>query len=76
MVLGTLDATHKVPRHPGLPQEEHRGFPAAWWAAVYGVTQSQTRLKRLSSDSSMQIKVCDCTYNVEYREHIYLVYET
>src|SRR5574340_206979 len=27
-VLGTLDATHKVPRHPGLPQEEHRGFPA------------------------------------------------
>ena len=21
----------------------------AWWAAVYGVTQSQTRLKRLSS---------------------------
>ena len=27
----------------------------AWWAAVYGVTQSQTRLKRLSSSSS---KVC------------------
>ena len=24
----------------------------AWWAAVYGVTQSQTRLKRLSSSSS------------------------
>jgi len=24
----------------------------AWWAAVYGVTQSQTRLKRLSSISS------------------------
>ena len=24
----------------------------AWWAAVYGVTQSQTRLKRLSSNSS------------------------
>ena len=23
----------------------------AWWAAVYGVTQSQTRLKRLSSSS-------------------------
>ena len=23
-----------------------------WWAAVYGVTQSQTRLKRLSSSSS------------------------
>ena len=26
--LGTLDATHKVPRNPGLPREEHRGFPA------------------------------------------------
>ena len=25
---------------------------AAWWAAVYGVAQSQTRLKRLSSSSS------------------------
>ena len=24
----------------------------AWWAAVYGATQSQTRLKRLSSSSS------------------------
>ena len=24
----------------------------AWWAAVYGVTQSRTRLKRLSSTSS------------------------
>ena len=27
----------------------------AWWAAVYGVAQSQTRLKRLSSTSSSQI---------------------
>ena len=26
----------------------------AWWAAVYGVAQSQTRLKRLSS-SSMKV---------------------
>ena len=25
----------------------------AWWAAVYGVTQSQTQLKRLSSSSSL-----------------------
>ena len=24
----------------------------AWWAAVYGIAQSQTRLKRLSSSSS------------------------
>ena len=27
----------------------------AWWAAVYGVTQSQTRLKQLSSSSSRHI---------------------
>ena len=27
----------------------------AWWAAVYGVAQSQTRLKRLSSSSSSNI---------------------
>ena len=26
----------------------------AWWAAVYGVTQRQTRLKRLSSSSSSE----------------------
>ena len=26
----------------------------AWWAAVYGVAQSQTRLKRLSSSSSRE----------------------
>ena len=25
---------------------------ASWWAAVYGVAQSRTRLKRLSSSSS------------------------
>ena len=27
----------------------------AWWAAVYGVAQSRTRLKRLSSSSSIHI---------------------
>ena len=27
----------------------------AWWAAVYGVTQSQTRLKQLSSSSRLVI---------------------
>ena len=29
----------------------------AWWAAVYGVTQSRTRLKQLSSSSSMHILI-------------------
>ena len=28
----------------------------AWWAAVYGVAQSRTRLKRLSSSSSILFK--------------------
>ena len=31
---------------------ENRRDGGAWWAAVYGVTQSQTQLKRLSSSSS------------------------
>ena len=31
-----------------LPGESHR----AWWAAIYGVAQSWTQLKRLSSSSS------------------------
>ena len=29
----------------------------AWWAAVYGVAQSRTRLKRLSSSSSKQKQI-------------------
>ena len=36
------------------PSNEYSGLPRdgrAWWAAVYGVTQSRTRLKRLSSSS-------------------------
>ena len=33
----------------------------AWWAAVRGVVQSQTRLKRLSSSNSkcLQLKIID-----------------
>ena len=27
----------------------------AWWAAVYGVAQSRTRLKRLSSSNSIDV---------------------
>ena len=29
----------------------------AWWAAIYGVAQSRTRLKRLSSSSSSSSRV-------------------
>ena len=31
----------------------------AWWAAVYGVTQSRTQLKRVSSSSSRVVKIME-----------------
>ena len=31
----------------------------AWWAAVYGVAQSRTRLKRLSSSSSFRVELIE-----------------
>ena len=34
----------------------------AWWAAVYGVAQSWTRLKRLSSSSSIDIESLKVLY--------------
>ena len=35
----------------------------AWWAAIYGVAQSRTRLKRLSSSSSrIPLSGCTTTY--------------
>ena len=42
---------------PGESQGE--GGDGAWWAAVYGVTQSPTQLKRLSSSSSMCSADCN-----------------
>ena len=38
-------------QHSCLVNPRDRG---AWWAAVYGVVQSRTRLKRLSSSSSIR----------------------
>ena len=38
-----------------LPGESQGG--GAWWAAVYGVAQSRTRLKRLSSSSSVSMEL-------------------
>ena len=36
----------------------------AWWAAVHGVAQSRTRLKRLSSSSSSpDLLICPCIIN-------------
>ena len=41
----------------------------AWWATVYGVTQSWTRLKWLSSSSSREqkygLELCWCSYHLQ-----------
>ena len=38
----------------------------AWWAAVYGVAQSRTRLMRLSSSSSSKITADgDCSHEIK-----------
>ena len=39
--------------HSSIPAWRVPGTGGAWWAAVYGVAQSRTRLKRLSSSSSI-----------------------
>ena len=61
-----LDTTERLPFHfsfscigegNGNPLQcsclENPRDGGAWWASVYGVAQSQTRLKRLSSSSSI-----------------------
>ena len=51
-----LPVFHYLPQEPPLPtlfeRVHKRVLGRAWWASVYGVTQSRTRLKRLSSSSS------------------------
>ena len=46
----------------------------AWWAAVYGVAQSRTRLKRLSSSSSLiqapEISTVGCLLRIELLNNI------
>ena len=45
----------------------------AWWAAVYGVAQSRTRLKRLSSSSSSSSKItADGDCSPEIKRHLLL----
>ena len=43
---------------------ESPGDGVAWWAAVYGVAQSQTQLKRLSSSSSSTSRTWGYKYTV------------
>ena len=42
----------------------------AWWAAVYGVAQSRTRLKRLSSSSILPVAKSDAAWRKGNREAI------
>jgi len=52
----------------------------AWWAAVYGVAQSRTQLKRLSSSSSILLKSsfgilfydAKFTHSVSFKQYIKL----
>ena len=46
----------------------------AWWAAVYGVAQSQTRLKRLSSSRALKVNFPKPKLLFEKIEEIYLMY--
>ena len=60
-----IESASAISRHLDSPGGEGKGTPlqcsclenpmdgGAWWAAVYGVAQSQTRLKRLSSSSRL-----------------------
>ena len=44
----------------------------AWWAVVYGVAQSQTRLKRFSSSSSLTLKQDSYFIDNTYHQNTFL----
>ena len=46
----------------------------AWWAAVYGIPQSRTRLKRLSSSSSKTWNQPRCLSIDEWTKNLWYVY--
>ena len=48
------------------------GIGGAWWAAIYDVTQSRTRLKRLSSSSSSRNIQTHVLYKHDLRAHFTL----
>ena len=47
----------------------------AWWAAVYGVAQSRTRLKRLSSSSSSRLSFCAYTERRDFLCFFFFFYK-
>ena len=40
------------------------GIVGAWWAAIYGVSKSRTRLKQLSSSSSSMAESANCPVSI------------
>ena len=52
--LSCIGEGHGDPLQYSCLENPRNGGP--WWAAVYGVAQSRTRLKRLSSSSSSSLK--------------------
>ena len=44
----------------------------AWWAAVYGVAQSRTRLKRFSSSSSNEVYEPRANYTKSEKQILYI----
>ena len=71
--------------HQGIYYGEGNGNPlqcsclnnprdrGAWWAAVSGVAQSQTRLERLSSSSRVYINICQNSLNFTFEICIFYV---
>ena len=59
----------------GIPLQcsclENPGDGGAWWAAVYGVAQSRTRLKRLSSSSTYRARHPVVWTQAGTRKHYY-----
>ena len=47
----------------------------AWWAAVHGVAQSRTRLKRLSGSSSKYLQYGNTVLSFGIFKHLILIFE-
>ena len=48
----------------------------AWWAAVYGVTKSRTRLKRLSSSSSRELEIDIYILQITNKDLLYITWNS
>ena len=66
-----LEKEMTTPLHCSYLENPRDG--GAWWAAIYGVAQSQTRLKRFSSSRRRWvIEDLALIYVIEYSAYIFL----